>query len=120
MKWLFVAFGIIGFLGCSETPIDQRPVPDEILFKPMRDEIASLENAAKSEWKSTAGSSDEIKSRKDLERITEGLVFGEGEWEAILADYDRAASVTHFGFDGNYHALAFFNSSQRPFRVEKW
>ncbi len=86
----------------------------------MRSEVDSLEGASKDKWISGSGSHEEIKSLKELQELIQPISFTDSERMQLMTDFGRAHSTTHFGFDGNYHALVFFNSSGIPIREEKW
>jgi hypothetical protein len=125
MKWLFVMAALMGCAGCSKPPVQPFPAPyefltGEALFQPIRDRIDSLENASESEWESAAASSEEVASLDELASLTRNVGFAPGERMGLVADFHRAARVTHFGFEANYHALVFFQASGKPFRIEKW
>ncbi len=125
MKAFFLLLGIVCIAGCSN-PVnyDPSPIPpdgiEEEMFASIRNQIDSLEQSPKSEWKSATGYAEEIISLEALQELTKDVGFEDHERLQLTKDFVKADSVVHFAFDCNYHALVFFDASNVPFRVEKW
>jgi hypothetical protein len=122
MKKPFQVIWVLLLFGCAHTyPLpESNPNGTEEMFASMRSEVDVLEGASKENWISGSGSHQEIQSLRELDELIQPISFTETERMQMFSDYKKAHSVAHFGFDGNYHALVFFNSSGNPIRVEKW
>ena len=125
MKAFVLLMGIVCIAGCSHrVNYDPSPVPpdgmEDEIFASIRNQINSLEQSPKSEWKSATGHAEEILSLEALRELTKDVGFEDHERMQLTEDFAKADSVTHFGFDCNYHALVLFDVSEMPFRVAKW
>jgi hypothetical protein len=89
----------------------------------VRNEIDTLERtgAPLSKWKAASGSTERVSTILRLHEITKPLKLGS---ELEKSELDRLFSIApdsyHFGFEGNFHALVFFDPSHQPIKVVKW
>ena len=114
--WAFALFSCAG----TKPLLESNPNGAEEMFASMRSEIDSLKGASKEKWISASGSHQKIQSPTELQELTRPILFTEDERMQLLNDFNKAHSTMYFGFDGNHHALVFFDPSGAPMRVEKW
>jgi hypothetical protein len=56
----------------------------------------------------------------DLHEQTKGLRVTEAEKEELPAAFKKSSRVIEFGFEGDYHALVFFDEAGKSWKVIKW
>lgn len=101
----------------------QAPIPVPDLWGSVRNEIDSLERtgAPLSKWKETSETSERVSTIARLHEIIKPLKPGS---EQEISELERLLSSTpdtyHFGFEGNFHSLVFFDASHQPTKVVKW
>jgi hypothetical protein len=97
------------------------PMPD--LWAGVRNEIDALERtgAPLSKWKAASGSAERVSTIVRLHEIIRPLKPGsEREKNELDQLFSSAPDTYHFGFEGNFHSLVFFDASQKPIKVVKW
>lgn len=106
------------------SPFDA-PIPNTApnLWADVRNEIERLERsgAPLSKWKESSESNERVTTILRLHEITESIKFkSEPEKRKFDQLYSSGPETYHFGFEGNFHALVFFDASQNPMEVLKW
>ncbi len=96
------------------------PMPN--IWASVVDEILRLEKtkSTKSEWSAVAESEELVEAREQLEGILNESKLSEQERMLALQMFQSGPLITHFGFDADYHALVFFDATQRSTRVFAW
>lgn len=86
------------------------------------DEIRSLEKtkSVKSKWSAAAESEELVKTREQLEGILNRSRLSEQERALARQMFKSGQLIAHFGFEADYHALVFFDATQKPTRVFAW
>ena len=79
-----------------------------------------LRGATIPEWRASAADSEVIGSIGELKEVLASVPLADGEWIGLVADFNAAAKVLHFGFEGNFHALVYFDQNGRAYRTLKW
>lgn len=72
-----------------------------------------VEHATEAQWKMKSESSEVVPSVSALVDICPMCVTIKG----IAQDFQRSPKVVHFGFEGGFHALVFFDATGRSGRV---
>lgn len=97
------------------------PNPMPAIWRNVSSQIARLErsSATKSEWASSASSSDAVTSHENLTLILGRSRLVEADQMETNKLFKSVDEVMHFGFDDDFHALVFFIRG-RPVAVKKW
>ena len=92
------------------------------LWASVGDEIRSLEDtkSIKAKWSAAAESEEPVKTREQLDGILNRSRLSEQERTQARQMFKAGQLIAHFGFDADYHALVFFDATQRPARVFAW
>jgi hypothetical protein len=96
-------------------------MPD--LWTTVRNEIDTLERtgAPLSKWKEASVSNERISTILRLHEMTKPLKSeSELEMSELEKLFSNAPDTFHFGFEGNFQSLVFFDASAQPIRVVKW
>ena len=72
-----------------------------------------MEHATEAQWKMKSENSEVVPSVSALVDICPMCVTIKG----IAQDFQRSPKVVHFGFEGGFHALVFFDATGRSGRV---
>ncbi len=97
--------------------------PMDAAWSRIREGISKLENehAPEIEWrKASEPQSSVVASVSDLQDQTKSLEITDSERELLRAAFKRSSRVIHFGFEGNFHALVFFDAAGKSWKVTKW
>lgn len=97
--------------------------PMDTAWSGIRDGINKLEDQHANEdgWRKASEPPPEvISSISDLHERTKHLEITVTEREGLPAAFNRSSRVIHFGFEGNFHALVFFDESGKSWKVIKW
>lgn len=109
--------------GFDSSSVAEVPNPMPDIWAAVRNEIDMLERtgAPLLKWKEACGSSEQISTVLRLHEITKPVRL-ESEQERTELDqlFSSNPDTYHFGFEGNFHALVFFDASHRPIKVVKW
>lgn len=95
-------------------------MPD--IWAGIRSKIDDLETlrAPASTWSQVADEETPVVSDKQLTGILQLASFSQPEVLAAQSTFNRCAKTVLFGFEGNYHALVFFQSAGVAHSVIKW
>jgi len=91
------------------------------IWSSIRADIVRLEakHAPKHEWNEATSESSKITSIQSLlETVPPDIAENDGS--AIADLFSKSSEVVHYGFEGDYHAVVFFDVSKRPIKVLKW
>lgn len=99
---------------------DLNPMP--VIWATIRNEIEVLETkqAAPDQWARKAESSERIFNKEQLTHTVAHLTLPVPEKERLLMYLSSSTQAIHYGFEGNYHALVFFDAQNKPSHVLKW
>lgn len=111
----FLSLLVLPLLSCSSSQEGaQIPVvnPMPAIWDSTRNEIVRLKEAkaTASQWKEKAESSEKVVSKKALAQLTHDVDLTDAERASLLKQHQNSAQTVHYGFEGNFHALVFFNS----------
>ena len=76
--------------------------------------------ASKEEWASAATTAHPIADRRDLGEILAPLKQNENDHRSCQVRYLQSAEAVSYGFEGDHHALVFFDESSKATHVMKW
>lgn len=83
-------------------------------------EDLQLRRATIPEWEASAADSKVVGSIGELKEVLARVPLAEREMSGLVAEFAAAVKVLHFGFEGNFHALVYFDQSGRAYRTVKW
>ncbi|HYF36231.1 MAG TPA: hypothetical protein VD994_13135 [Prosthecobacter sp.] len=117
-----ITFAMLLVSGCV-TPREEKvrmeinPMPQ--IWAGIVEGILTLERrrAPRPEWRAAAEFEEVVRSRKDLEKVVDGLALDDLTEVEAVALYQRSRLVAHYGFEGNFHALVFFDGRGRALKV---
>jgi hypothetical protein len=117
-----IAILLVTFVSCQNTDESAATNPMPVLWAVARNEIEQLESTTQKRpvWAATAESDETILSPSKLSSILTDLRLSDSEKRQAFAAFDKAEAVCHYGFECNYHALVYFDLSDKPFHVLNW
>ncbi len=92
------------------------------IWKSIADGITNLEteSAAESEWIEASESSEPVTTVSQALFLANRLDMPRTQRKEISDAFGTSATVRHFGFECDFHALAFFDRHGKAWKVIKW
>lgn len=106
----------------SQSKVVPTPNPMPSIWQGIRTDIDALEKSKASplQWEKQSESVEHILDDRQLSQLTAHLSLVESEQTALQWYRSTAAQTIHYGFEGNHHALVFFDLHNKPSHVLKW
>ena len=94
----------------------------ERIWASIRERIDSLEarRASHVEWSRAADESRDITDLASLRSTLAPAKLSSAETQRIEALFRSSRRTVEYGFEGDFHALVFFDSADRAMHVVKW
>jgi len=94
----------------------------ELIWEGIRGKIVYLEesHATLAEWREAGPQEQRLNDVDEARYSLEGTGLAPEDIDQALARLPRATKTIHFGFDCDYHALVFFDKTDRASSVIKW
>ncbi len=76
--------------------------------------------ATPDKWAANAEHSEEVHTEQQMSLLIARMAMPADERAALVRIYKSSDKVVHYGFEGDFHALVFFDDQSKAQRVVKW